>query len=232
MDFEEVVTSRRSVHQYSDEAVDRETLEDIIGQARYAPSSFNLQPWEFLVVQSDENRERLREAANDQEHVTDASAAVVVFGNLDPSAHADAVFGDWLAKDYIPDEETKEYLVDTADGMADLPEAERRVWTTRSSALAAMSLMNAAWNQGVASCPVGGFDADALVDEFDVPDGYEPVLVVTLGYPAEDADDLENPRKYRRPVDEIAHFGEFDPVEETTLADAGGSADAAATSDD
>ena len=81
----------------------------------------------------------------------------------------------------------------------------------RSTALAAMALMHAAWDEGVASCPVGGFDADALVAEFDVPDGYEPVMIVTLGYPADGAEALERERKYRRPVEEVVHRETFDP---------------------
>jgi nitroreductase len=62
-----------------------------------------------------------------------------------------------------------------------------------------------------------GFDPEALVETFDVPDGYEPVMLVTLGYPAEDAADVENERKARRPVDEVVHYDEFEPVAETPL---------------
>ncbi|MFC4357201.1 nitroreductase family protein [Halobium salinum] len=212
MDYDEVVTTRRSVHDYADETVDRETVEAIFEEVRYAPSGYNLQPWEFLVLTDDEDRERLQEVAGGQEHVTDASAAVVVLGNEDPTAHVDRVLDDWVEKDYLPDEDAKEAVRENVEGMADMAEDERRVWTTRSTSLAAMALMNAAWSHGVASCPMEGFDAEALVEEFDIGEGYEPVMLVTLGYPADDADDVENARKFRRPVDEIVHFGEFDPV--------------------
>ena len=225
MEFEEVVTTRRSVHQYDDRPLDDGTLSEIFRQARFAPSSFNLQPWEFLVVRDPENKRRLREVANDQGHVEDAAASVVVFGNLDPAAHAEAVFGDMLEKGYVPNEAAKESLVETAEGMAEMPAEERRSWTDRSTALAAMALMHAAWAEGVASCPVGGFDADALVEEFDVPAGYEPVVIVTLGYPAEDADALEKERKYRRPVEEVVHHETFDPAGADTPGGDAASAD-------
>jgi nitroreductase len=75
-----------------------------------------------------------------------------------------------------------------------------------------MSLMYAAWDRGIASCPMGGFDADALRSEFGVPDDYDPVLLVTLGYPAEDAADVERERKLRRDAEEFVHFDAFDPV--------------------
>ncbi len=211
MEFEEVVETRRTVRQYADEEIDDETLRAIFEDARWAPSGYNLQPWEFLVCRGEEAKARLREVANDQPQVTDASAAVVVFGNTDPAAHAERVFTDMLDKGYLSSEESRDAMVERVEGLRDRSEEENRLWATRSTALAAMALMHAAWDRGVASCPMEGFDAEALVEEFDVPEEYEPVMVVTLGYPAEDADAAARPRKFRRPVDEIVHVDEFAP---------------------
>ncbi len=217
MNFDEVVETRRSVHDYTDESLDDKTLEEIFERVSLSPSGYNLQPWEFLVLRDDDNKQTLREVAYDQEHVTDAAAAVVVLGNKDPAAHAEAVFDDWLEKGYVPNEDVRDALLGNVEEMAEMPEDERRVWTTRSTALGAMTLMLAAWDEGVATCPMEGFDAGALADEFDVPNGYEPVMLVTMGYPAEGAADIENERKARRPVDEFVHYEEFEPVGETHL---------------
>ncbi|WP_435068849.1 nitroreductase family protein [Haloplanus sp. C73] len=211
MEFDDVIQTRRSVHQYSDADIDDETLYDIFEDVRYSPSSFNLQPWEFLVVRGDD-LEDLQSVAYGQEHVTDAAAAVVVLGTLDPSDHAERVTSDLLEKGYLPSEEAAEARLDTVDGLADADSETRRLWTAQSSSLAAMTLMHAAWDRGIASCPMGGFDADALHETFDVPDDYEAVMLVTLGYPEDEAADLERPRKFRRSADEIVHLDEFDPV--------------------
>jgi nitroreductase len=211
MEFTDLSRSRRSVHQYAADDVDDETLAAVFEDVRHAPSSFNLQPWEFLVVRGDDLA-RLQRVAYGQEHVTDASAAVVVLGTLDPSDHADRVTADLLEKGYLPDEAAAEARLDTVDGLADADAETRRVWTVQSCSLAAMALMHAAWDRGVASCPMGGFDADGLRTEFGVPADYEPVLIVTLGYPAEDAPDVERERKFRRETDEFVHFDGFDPV--------------------
>jgi nitroreductase len=216
-EFEEVIETRRSVHDYADEPLDDETIESIFEKVALSPSGYNLQPWEFLILREEENKQHLREAAYDQEHVTDAAAAVAVLGNKDPMAHAEAVFEDWLEKGHIPNEDVRDALLENVEGMADMPEGDRRVWTTRSTALACMTLMLAAWDEGVATCPMEGFDPDAVTDAFGVPDGYEPVMLVTMGYPADDAADIENERKARRPPEEIVHYEEFDPVEETTF---------------
>ncbi|KTG09327.1 NAD(P)H nitroreductase [Haloprofundus marisrubri] len=211
MEFEEVIETRRSVHEYTDEDIDDETLEAIFEQARYAPSGYNLQPWEFLVLRDEESKAKLQEVAGGQEHVGSAAASVVVLGSKDPEAHADRVLDDWLDKGYLPNEDVRDAIRENVEGMAEMPESERRVWTTRSTSLVAMSLMYAAWNQGVASCPLEGFDAEALTETFDIDDEYEPVMLVTLGYAPEETDDIENDRKLRRSVDEIVHYESFAP---------------------
>lgn len=220
MNTAELIRSRRSVHEYADEPLDDETLAEIFDRVRYTPSGYNLQPWEFIVLREDDRKTELAEAAYGQEHVETAAATVVVLGNTDPAAHAERVFNDWLAKGYLPSEDVRDDLLGQVEGMADAPAEENRVWTTRSTSLAAMTLMYAAWDLGVASCPMEGFDPDAVRDVVGVGDGYEPVMLVTLGYPAEGTDDIENDRKVRRTVDEIVHHGSFD----------GGSAEAPATS--
>ncbi|ERH07210.1 MAG: nitroreductase [Halonotius sp. J07HN4] len=217
MEFTDTVATRRSVHEYSDESIDQSTLDAIFEATTLAPSGYNLQPWEFLALREPETKERLKDVANGQEHVVTADTAVVVLGNTDPMAHAEAVFDDWLAKEYIPNTDVRDALLDNVEAMAGMDQTDRRVWTTRSTALAAMTIMYAAWEHGVASCPMEGFDADDLIEEFDVPAGYEPVMLITLGYPADSTADIDNERKGRRPIEEIVHYEAFDPSDETVL---------------
>jgi nitroreductase len=209
METRELIESRRSVHDYTDESLDNDTIETIFEAVRFTPSGYNLQPWEFLVLREQENRERLQECAYGQDHVTDAPVGIVVLGNLDPAAHAEQNFGDWLDKGYLPDDDARDDLIETVEEWREWPEEEKRVWTTRSTALASMTLMYAAWDEGIATCPMEGFDSDAIIEEFEI-EGYEPVMVMTMGYPEEGATDLETERKMRRPVEEIVHEESFD----------------------
>lgn len=210
MEFEELVETRRSVHDYTDEPITEDTLESIFEQVKYTPSGYNLQPWEFLVLRNEDDLVELQELAYGQEHVTDADSAVIVLGNTDPAAHAERVFDDWVEKDYLPGEEARDNLLGQVESWRDQPEAENRVWTTRNTSLAAMTLMYAAWDHGVASCPMEGFDPSGVKETFDIGDDYEPVMLVTLGYPEDDSTDIENERKLRRSHDEIVHYDEFD----------------------
>jgi len=61
MEYRDAILGRRSVRKYSDKKVPREILEKILEDAMWAPSACNLQPWYFVVVQSDEKMAELRQ---------------------------------------------------------------------------------------------------------------------------------------------------------------------------
>jgi len=53
MDYEgllELVKKRRSIRRFKPDPIPDEYLDKILGVARWAPSGFNMQPWEFVVV--------------------------------------------------------------------------------------------------------------------------------------------------------------------------------------
>lgn len=55
------------------------------------------------------------------------------------------------------------------------------------STIVATHIMLTAHSLGVGSCMVMAFDPEKLKNEFDIPDEYEITMILTLGYPAEDA---------------------------------------------
>ena len=70
--------------------------------------------------------------------------------------------------------------------------------------IVATHLMLAAHNVGVGSCMVMHFDPAKMCESFAIPENIEPVVLLVMGYPAEDA----QPKHY--------HFA-FRPIEETVL---------------
>lgn len=77
MDFIKLAEKRRSVRQYSAEAVTREQLLAIAEAGRIAPSAVNYQPWEFIIVTSDEGLQGLYESYN-REWFCQCKYAIVV----------------------------------------------------------------------------------------------------------------------------------------------------------
>jgi nitroreductase len=88
----DALRNRRSGHNFdADGQIDDETLESLVADATYAPSSYNLQPWEFVAVQDDDRLDELVDIAYGQEHLAEAGTAILVAGHTDPKT-ADRVF--------------------------------------------------------------------------------------------------------------------------------------------
>lgn len=81
MDFFEVIRSRRSIREFSDERVSSKDIETCLEAARLAPSATNSQPWRFLVARSPELREALAEAGFNQPCLRQAPVITVLLGD-------------------------------------------------------------------------------------------------------------------------------------------------------
>ncbi|MAF08921.1 nitroreductase family protein [Candidatus Poribacteria bacterium] len=79
MDAITCLKTRRSVRQYDDRPIPRETLEDIVDCARLAPSATNRQPWTFVVVTDREMLTGLADITDYGKHIASAAACIVVF---------------------------------------------------------------------------------------------------------------------------------------------------------
>ena len=65
--FYEILNQRRSVRFFSDRAVPREVIENLILAAGTAPSGANKQPWRFVAVQDPALKKEIREGAEERE---------------------------------------------------------------------------------------------------------------------------------------------------------------------
>jgi len=198
METLEAIHKRFSANRYdSGRPVDGETLEKLIDAARQAPSAFNVQHARFLAVQDPEARRALRRIAFDQGKVEEAPLAIIVLG--DTEAYRD--FHEIAASDVeagIYNRELGDYFVNAARQAGENPTAAHDE-AIRSGAFAAMNLMNAATDLGLATGPMIGFDPVQLKETFHIAERYIPVMMITIGYPAEG----NWPKKTRRPVEQL-----------------------------
>lgn len=66
MDVAAAIRGRKSVRSYTDRAVEREKIEQILEAGRLSPSANNRQEWKFIVVTRPETRQKLVRAAMNQ----------------------------------------------------------------------------------------------------------------------------------------------------------------------
>ena len=73
MEFDDVVMGRRSIRGFTDEAVPKDVIRDVVALATRAPSSMNTQPWNFHVV-TGEPLDRIR-AGNTERNLAGVPAS-------------------------------------------------------------------------------------------------------------------------------------------------------------
>jgi nitroreductase len=96
MDVLQAIKGRRSIRAYKSNDVPPEMVEKLLEAARLAPSAGNIQPWEFIVVRSSAIKQKLAEAALNQEFIEEAPVVIVVCANEKSSSIRYGVRGKTL----------------------------------------------------------------------------------------------------------------------------------------
>ncbi|MBE3583324.1 MAG: nitroreductase family protein [Limnochordaceae bacterium] len=86
MDALECLRTRRSIRQFTQQPVDRQTLEQLVDVARFAPTANNRQPWDFVVVTDRNKLQQLAQAVEWGKHIGQAAACIAV--TVQPGTYA------------------------------------------------------------------------------------------------------------------------------------------------
>lgn len=105
-DFTEILTGRRSIRKYDTSVkISKEEMTEILTEATLAPSSVNMQPWRFLVIDSAEGKATLAPLARfNQLQVETSAAMIAVFGDLNNFDNAEEIYSKAVDLGYMPAE--------------------------------------------------------------------------------------------------------------------------------
>jgi nitroreductase len=196
---------RKSVRKYdTSKKIPREVLTQLLKVATTAPSSWNLQHWRFLVIESQENKERLTKIAWNQEQVAESSMVVIVLGDKEAYQNGEKIFSEQVRLNLMP-EAIKEHYIQSLPAMYQARPQFAEQDAIRNASLAAMQLMLVARSLGIDSCPMIGFKEDELRESFQIPARYVPVMLITLGYGREEAHPT-----IRLPLEDVVRYETYD----------------------
>jgi nitroreductase len=160
-EFMDIITGRRSIRSYTDQAVSGEDLDIILEAARWAPSWANTQCWEIVLVRDGGRKKALQDIlGRNPAHnaIVDADLVLVVVGKKGRAGFKKegptTRYGDWMMFDL---------------GIV-----------TQNICLAAHAL-------DLGTVIVGSFDHDAVEEVLDIPDAHAVAVMIPLGHPAEPA---------------------------------------------
>lgn len=197
-DLLELVKTRRSIRKFKTDPVSNEDVDKILEAARWAPSGFNSQPWEFAVVRDPELREVVLKRL--LEHMPSPSvkgmpkAPVFIF-----------VFGDPRVRPFGPppvsgNDRNWQFVYEASLACA-----------FEHMHLAAASLgLGAMW---VTACRIPAAEK-AVKEVLGVPDHLELYQMMALGHP-----DMTPPAKKMRPKENVTHYDVCRPEDYRSMED-------------
>ncbi|WP_409367065.1 nitroreductase family protein [Lysinibacillus sp. 38-6] len=204
MEFSKLIDKRRSANNFIDGVVMTEDdIRPILEDVKFAPSAFNLQHTEYIVVLDQELKEKVREAAYGQYKVHAASGVILVLGDKEAYKQTAHISQGMVDLGIITNCELENLIDDNAKFYEERGEAFMKEDAIRNASLSAMLFMLAAKNRGWDTCPMIGFDQQQMRALFNVPATHEIVLMMTIGKEKESSQRL---RGYRKPVEEFATY--------------------------
>ncbi|MCK9200541.1 MAG: nitroreductase family protein [Gallionella sp.] len=176
MDVSQAVEQRRAVKVYDpNHRMSEAEIEKLMSLARMSPTAWNIQNWRFVLVRDPELRKQVRAAAWDQAQVTDASLLVVLTADL--KAWNKEPVRYWCNAP----QPVQDYILPAMAQYYDGREQVQRDEGMRSCGMAAMTLMLAAQEMGYQSCPMDGFDFDAIGKLINLPADHAIAMFVVIG---------------------------------------------------
>lgn len=178
--FYEAMDSRRSVREFSDRAVPREVIENLLKTASTAPSGAHKQPWTFCVVENPEIKKQIRIAAEEEELESYESRM-----SSDWLEDLKPLGTDW----HKPFLETAPYLIIVFRRIYEFGvdgKKKNNYYVQESVGLAAGFLLAAIHNAGLVSLTHTPSPMNFLTKTLGRPDNEKPFLLIPVGYPAED----------------------------------------------
>ncbi len=166
MDVINLLKSHRSIRKFTDQPVDDELVESIIGAGLAAATSSNLQGTTVIRVRNPETRSAIAELAGGQTYVETAGAFFVWCADL----HRSSVACEMAGGDFHGGV-TEHFIIAATD-----------------TAIAAQNAVVAAESVGLGICYIGGIrnDPAQMTELLDLPEQVVPLFGLCLGWPDQD----------------------------------------------
>ncbi|MGI8856183.1 MAG: nitroreductase family protein [Thermomicrobiales bacterium] len=198
--FLETMRERRSVRMFSTDPVPYELIENAVAAAGTAPSGANCQPWTFAVVSDPALKQRLREAAEDEEHdfyahhISDEwRAALAPLGtdfrkaHLTEAPYTVVVFGHAYGLEQMPDGTERQF---------------KHYYMQESVGITVGFFLASITHAGLVALTHTPSPMAFLAEVLGRPRNERAYVVIPVGYPAENAT-VPKHALAKKPLDEI-----------------------------
>ena len=199
----QAIRERRATPSFDGTPIPAEDLKKILDAGLSAPSGYNMQPWRFIVVQSPEQKKRLRAAAYNQGKVEEASAVIVACGDADGwRKDLDVMLFHGL-EGGMPEGYAAQAKSSVPNYLSRFSADEMHGWLNKMVMIATTHMMLMAEVMGYDTAPMEGFEQEKVHEVLRLPLSYWVVALLAVGH-------LKGPDKFYGGRFEMNHtvFGE------------------------
>lgn len=176
----EAVRERRATPAFSSKAVDAGDLKVILRAGLESPSSYNMQPWRFVVVCDPEQRKRLHFAAMNQEQVEQAPVVIVACGDTEGwKEDLNEVIRIGRSHGFNVESQNERKRKNVMGDLGSQPNMS--MWVTKQTMIAATTMMWMAEALGYDTAPMEGFNEDRVREVLGIPDHVRVVFFLAIG---------------------------------------------------
>ena len=196
---------RYATKRMNGQKVPQEKVDYILDAIRLAPTSYGLQPFAVLTVESEELRKKIQPVAYDQPQIFEASQ-LLVFAAWDDvtEAHITDYINNIAATRGMPAEVLQGFHNTMVGTVQRLTQEQRFNWAAKQAYIALGIGLAAAAEQRVDATPMEGFDPLGLDTLLDLKSkGLRSVSLMCLGYRDEANDQLAHAKKVRRAKEQL-----------------------------
>lgn len=204
MDLIESLNWRYAVKRFSAQQLPESVLQALIEATRLSASSYGVQPYQLLVIESASIREKLVEYSYGQDKVLHSSHLLVFAIPEDVGDTAvDRYINDYSVATDQPVSELLGYADHIKSVLAAKSKTQRQQWAHQQVHIALGNLLTCAALMEVDTCPMGGFDKDGYDSVLKLTArGFKSSIICPIGYRHPDDKQASVP-KVRRNYDDF-----------------------------
>ena len=158
---------RYAVHQFTDEKISAEQIQNLLEATRLAPTSYGLQPFKVLVLESESIRQQLVEHSYRQDKILKSSHLIVFASETEINdVTIDRYFTQCQKMTGRTVAEYEAYSNHIKKSFTEKTALQKRLWAQQQTFIAFGQFLTSAAILKIDCCPIGGFEAN----------GYDEVL--------------------------------------------------------
>jgi nitroreductase len=188
------VKSFDKIHKMTNYEIDK-----LLELAVLSPTSYNIQNWRFVTVTDQTVKNKISELSHGQQQVSEASLVIILCADLNSWDKEPERY--WSN---IP-AESRNALVESLRNSYRGKLQQQRDEAMRSCGMAAQTIMLAAKSMGYDTCPMKGFDYDAVGKMINLPSDHVISMMVVVGKKTKDA----SPRGGQLPLSDVVFENKF-----------------------